>query len=88
MPNETYCNVIATVDGIITDNILFIGDTISKPIGGAAEEKALELFKGYVDISEYDEDDINVYLEDGYFSSKDGSIKVFITWPVVQNPSK
>jgi len=88
MPNETYCNIIATTDGELRDNILFKGDAISKPIGAAVEEKAIEMFKGYVDISEYDEEEIEAYLEDGYLSSKDGSIKVFINWPNVQNPSK
>ena len=87
MPNETYCNIIATTDGELRDNILFKGDAISKPIGAAVEEKAVELFKNYCNVLGYDETDhcnIEDMVEDGCLCTHNDHIKVYINWPQPQ----
>lgn len=86
MPNELYCNVIGVTDGEVRDNILFIGNAVSNPIGGAVEDKAIELYKHYCDtlgsVSE-NPDEIDDMVEDGCLSTKDHRVKVFINWPAL-----
>ena len=91
MPNTIYCNIIGTTDGELRDNQLLIGNAISKPIGEAAEEKALTLFKEYCVIFNNlpKEDTLNTMIENGVLESNDRRVKVFINWPlIVPNPSK
>lgn len=91
MPNELYCNVILIIDNNIQTNHLHVGNAVSNPIGGAAEEDALHMFKEACknldykrDISneDYDYPEIESMIEDGCLYTYDHRIQVFINWPV------
>lgn len=87
MPNATYCNVILIIDNNIQTNHLHVGNAVSNPIGEAAEEDAIHMFKEAYKNLDYGSDDyykeeIEDMIENGLLETDDHRIQVFINWPV------
>jgi hypothetical protein len=71
-----YCNVITTVDGSITENLLFKG----KEAGEKAERYFIEKAKvnspsGF----QWDDDIENEILDNGYVTFD--NVSIFLSWP-------
>ena len=85
MPSyTTYCNIIGTTDGELRNNHLWIGDSVTKPIGETAEADAEEMFKDLCRVlgcKEVKQEDLDDMIEDGTLVSTDKRVKVFINWP-------
>lgn len=78
MPPIEFVSVIIVKNGVVDENHLFVGQ--HEDIAKNAEDKYLELCRTHVsNFDEYDVDDINNILMDGYCELGTGSI--CINWP-------
>ena len=80
-------NVITMVRGMLDEVKSFVFDNSDSEISVIEESKAVKLAEDYFiekcqECLEYDSDEKDEYLDEGYFHSIYSDVEVFLTWSV------